>query len=130
MAASLRPGDGAVAEALALCLTFVGRAGLGDDVADRLAIVVEEWVLNIIEHGAAPEDSVIELSIDQADAHVRICVADSGTAFDPRTAVPEGPNLERGGGAGLALIQAWTRIASYRRHQARNEVVFELPVAV
>lgn len=41
----------------------------------------------------------------------------------------EGPNLTRGGGAGLALIQTWRRIADYRRQRGRNRVVFDMQLS-
>jgi hypothetical protein len=39
-----------------------------------------------------------------------------------------GPNLERGGGAGLELIRAWCRIAAYARRGGRNRLVLEMPL--
>ena len=35
----------------------------------------------------------------------------------------EGPNPDRGGGAGLELVRAWSQIADYRRRRGRNRVV-------
>ena len=107
-----------------------GRApAQGDEASEKLAIVVEEWLINVVEHGEAAPDSRIALSLERLEGLVRLTVTDAGQAFDPREAVFEGPNLERGGGAGLALIQAWTRIAAYRRRAGRNRVVLELPLA-
>lgn len=60
---------------------------------------------------------------------VRLIVGDAGTAFDPRRIMFEGPNLTRGGGAGLALIQTWRRIADYRRQRGRNRVVFDMQLS-
>ena len=59
---------------------------------------------------------------------VRVTVVDSGVAYDPRGATFDGPNEERGGGVGLALISAWCRVAAYSRARGRNRVVFELAV--
>ena len=55
-------------------------------------------------------------------------VSDAGLPFDPRDAVFEGPNLERGGGAGLELIRAWSRIADYTRRAGRNRLFVEMPL--
>jgi len=118
-----------VRRGLATALLFAGEASLGEEAADKLCIVVEEWLINVVEHGEAAPDSRIAMRLERMDGLVRLTVTDAGQAFDPREAVFEGPNLERGGGAGLALIQAWTRIAAYRRRAGRNRLVLELPVA-
>jgi two-component sensor histidine kinase len=103
-----------VRRGLAAAWLFAGRAAIGDDATERLSIVVEEWLINVVEHGAAAPDSRIALRLEHAG--------------DPREAVFQGPNLERGGGAGLALIQAWSHIAEYRRRAGRNRIVLELPL--
>ena len=48
--------------------------------------------------------------------------------FDPRGAAFEGPNPERGGGAGLAMIVSLCRIAGYARRAGRNRLILELPL--
>lgn len=117
----------AVARALALARRFAERRRLRADVSDRLAIVVEEWVTNVVEHGQAAPARQIVLRIDQVGAKLRLSVSDPGVAFDPRSAGFDGPNTDRGGGAGLALIAAWSRIASYSRSGGRNRLVLEMP---
>jgi len=117
-----------VAGALALTRAFVQQAGLGRDPAERLAIIVEEWVANLVEHGLPPEGSRIGLRLAVDRDRVRITVTDAGQAFDPRTAAFETPNLERGGGAGLELIRAWSRVEAYGRRAGRNRLVLEMPL--
>ncbi|MBU2307957.1 MAG: ATP-binding protein [Alphaproteobacteria bacterium] len=107
---------------------FVAQSGLGRDAAERLAIIVEEWVANLVEHGEPPPGSRIGLRLAQADDLVRITVTDAGRTFDPRDADFEGPNLERGGGAGLELMRAWSRVAAYGRRAGRNRLVLEMPL--
>jgi len=92
--------------------------------------VVEEWVANLIEHGDAPADVRIGLSLSMRCAHVRIAVTDGGRPFDPRDVAFEGPNRDRGGGAGLELIRTWCRIAGYHRRGGRNRLLLELPIQV
>jgi len=126
--ARLAAGRGAVAGALAAARSFVVRAGLGRDPAERLAIIVEEWVANVLEHGVPPADSRISLRLACDGGSVRITMTDAGQAFDPRAVAFEGPNLERGGGAGLELMRAWSRVIAYGRHGGRNRLVLEMPV--
>ncbi len=108
---------------------FAGGGALDLQAADRLAIVVEEWIANVVEHGAPPAGSRIGLRFVRGAAWVRLSFTDAGRPFDPRGACFDGPNLERGGGAGLELIRAWCRIAGYRRRGGRNRVVLELALA-
>ena len=119
-------GPGAATRLIASAWLFATDARLADDTADRLAIVVEEWVTNIAEHSGAPPGSAIVLKLQQVGLGVRLTVTDAGVAFDPRTAEDKGPNLERGGGAGIALIRAWSEIEDYQRLSGRNRLVIRL----
>ena len=121
--ARLAVGRGAVAGAIALTRRFAEAAGLSPDAADRLAVVMEEWVANIVEHGAADARSLIVLRLERVGEGVRLTLSDAGVAFDPRKAQDNGPNLDRGGGAGIALIRAWCEIEAYERRRGRNRLV-------
>ena len=85
--------------------------------------------MNVVEHGGAHPASRIALRLQRLEGAVRLSVSDAGVAFDPRGVAFAGPNTERGGGAGLALICAWSRIAAYERRAGRNRLVFEMPLA-
>jgi serine/threonine-protein kinase RsbW len=126
MTARLPVGADAVARAIRFARRFAEAARLDVATSDRLAIVVEEWAANIVEHGAAAPGSLIVLQLRPTDGGVRIAFSDAGVAFDPRMAEEQGPNLERGGGAGIALIRFWGRIVDYRRRRARNRLVIDL----
>jgi anti-sigma regulatory factor (Ser/Thr protein kinase) len=127
LAARPRADAGAARRAIRLARDFAQAHGLDAAFADRLAIVVEEWTLNAVEHGAPPSASRIMLRLERLGNGVRVTISDGGAPFDPRGARFEGPNPERGGGVGLALVMAWTHIASYRRRGGRNFVVLDLP---
>ncbi len=117
-----------MARALGVTRVFIERHELGRDAAERLAIVVEEWVANVLEHGGPPAGSRIGLRLALHAQIVRVTVTDTGRAFDPRAAVFEGPDLDRGGGVGLELMRAWSRVAAYGRRAGRNRLVLELPL--
>lgn len=106
---------------------FVEQAGLDRDAAERLAIIVEEWIANLIDHGATPAGSRIGLRLVRRPDAIRITITDAGVAFDPRTATFDGPDLDRGGGAGLELLRAWSRVIAYGRRAGRNRLVLEMP---
>lgn len=118
----------AVARGLALARDFADQTALAPEAADHLALIFEEWLNNVTEHSGAPSDSRIVLRLQHRPGLIRLTVSDRGRPFDPRSVAFEGPNLARGGGAGLALIQAWCQIADYRRTRGRNRLVFEVPV--
>jgi anti-sigma regulatory factor (Ser/Thr protein kinase) len=105
---------------------FAGAAGLDADAANRLAMVVEEWVANVVEHGDPPSDGRIVLRLRLTASLVRVSISDPGRPFDPRTAAFEGPNADRGGGAGLALIAGLCRIVGYARRAGRNQLMLEM----
>jgi anti-sigma regulatory factor (Ser/Thr protein kinase) len=119
----------AVARALALAGRFAVDAGLDASAASSLAIVVEEWVANIVEHGGGRPGALIVVRLSLDAKVVRLAVSDAGRPFDPRRASFEGPNTERGGGVGLVLIADFCRVASYARRRGRNHLVLELPLA-
>ncbi len=118
-----------VTRGLAFARRFADQAALAPGVTDHLALIVEEWLNNVVEHSGATSSSRIVLRLQRRPGVVRLTVTDAGKPFDPRTVTFDGPNLARGGGAGLALIQAWCRIADYRRAGGRNRLVFEMPSA-
>ena len=115
--------------AIGFARRFSEATGLPEDAADRLAIVVEEWVINVVEHGQLRPGSRIGVTLGREAELVRLVFSDAGVPFDPRDVEFEGPNLERGGGVGLALIRAWSRVADYRRSSGRNRVTLEMPLA-
>jgi anti-sigma regulatory factor (Ser/Thr protein kinase) len=116
-------GGEAVARAIVMARSFAVAAGLSADSADRLAVIVEEWAANIVEHSGSAPTSLIVMRLERAGTATRVTFTDAGVPFDPRTAEDDGPNLERGGGAGIALIRSWCEIESYRRRAGRNRLV-------
>ena len=117
-------GPGTVARAVGAACAFAEARCLDADAAHRLALVVEEWVANIVEHGRPEGRTVVVMRLAEAEAGaVRLAFSDAGVAFDLRQAADAGPNLERGGGAGIALILAWCEVEAYARRGGRNRLV-------
>lgn len=104
---------------------FAEDVGLSPGMAARLTITVEELVANALEHGGAGEIT-LELA-DHAD-RIDLILLDNGLTFDPREAsAADLPNPETGGGVGLALVKAWSRIDSYAREGGSNRLELSLP---
>ncbi len=124
------PADAAApSAALAAARVFAGRAGIAATDAARLAVVVEELVCNIVEHGAPPAGSMIALTLARDGGRLRLTIADEAGPFDAGTAPVSRTVPERGGGAGLAIVRRWTRIERYERVLGVNRLVLTLPLA-
>lgn len=121
-------GPDAVGEALRAADAFAGALALPAGKAARLAIVVEELVANLFEHGGVGADDRVELSFAGRGGDVMLILEDPGRAFDPRAAPGPGEvPPERGGGAGLAMVAAWTRVLRYEASGGANRLELLIP---
>lgn len=120
---SLPAGPLAVSGALAAVREFAKATGCDADARAHLAIIVEELVLNIVEHGAPPPGDPIEVTFACTAGRIALEMRDGGRFFDPRAAdLPGDLPPERGGGAGIALVRAWATITGYERVDGRNHL--------
>ena len=118
------PGE-VVMAAIDAAGSFAEVAQLSPGMAARLTITVEELVANVIEHGGADE---VALDLADHDDRIALALADTGVEFDPREASESDlPDPETGGGVGLALVKAWSRIEGYARADGRNRLELSLP---
>ncbi len=115
-------GPNAVCEALALVAAISDPARPG--TCARLAVIVEELVVNLVDHAEIAGGGTIALALTPTAQGVEVVLIDQAVPFDPRTAPHIGavPNEERGGGAGLAIVRAWSRILTYSRIGGRNRL--------
>jgi serine/threonine-protein kinase RsbW len=125
MVVRLPARPGAVIRAIAAVRLYAETLSLADEAADRLALIAEEWVINILDHSGAAPQSRIVLMLAQPGGRPRLTVSDAGRPFDPCAVEDFGPNLERGGGAGIALIRTWCEM-TYVRRGGRNRLALDL----
>ena len=119
-----------VVRAVRAARAFAADCALGETATDRLCVVVEEWLSNVVEHGEPPPGSRLVVRLARDASGLTLTFTDAGQPFDPRaTPAFEGPNPDRGGGAGLELVRAWSQIADYRYRGGRNRLVLEMPLA-
>lgn len=128
--ARLAGGRGAIAGAIGLAHDFAAAAALSEDDAVRLALIVEELVANIVEHGGVGPAEHIEVRIepDRDGSAVRVALSDPCPPFDPRGATHAEAPPERGGGAGLAMVRAWATILAWRHADGRNVLELRMPI--
>ncbi len=130
--------DQAVMASRADAYRFVTTVGLGRGMRDRLLVVVEEIVGNIVSHGAPPPGSLLTWRFAAEDGRIRLLFTDAGKHFDPRgkvDALPEDEAAraaaapERSGGVGWRLVLAWCDIAVCAPDNGTNrlELVMRTP---
>lgn len=104
-------GGETLADAVRASTAVLDGLGLADGDRNRLAILVEELLANLFDHGTG--DVVAVLQLERTRDQVHLVLEDEGAPFDPRQAGPAEPNEERGGGVGLALVRAWPEALTY-----------------
>ena len=120
-------GPDAVHEATNAALSFATANKFGVDDRARLAIVVEELITNLYEHGGLTESDDFELELSANAGEARLVLTDSGTPSDPACAQQSSQIPARGGGSGLALIRAWATQLSYHSSVSGNRLELVLP---
>lgn len=119
-------GDTLIA-AMALVERFATSHRLETPATQRLAIVVEEVLSNLLGHAAHDRDIEFTLALDHGEAGPHIVLDDDSDPFDPHgVTLPEMPNPVRGGGVGLALVDAWCEIVAYDSAEGRNRLILRL----
>lgn len=108
-------------------MEFLGEEGVPPAGVNRVRLVVEELVVNIIMH--AFEDAAVHtivLSLRTAPGCVTVTTEDDGKPFDPREAPPAPvgrPLEEQGtGGYGIYIVTHMARSLDYERVDGRNRV--------
>ena len=102
---------------------FLESAGVDARARYHVAMLLEELMSNLGNHGGAP-DELARVRIAVEPAAVRVELRDNGVAFDPRSA-PE-PDLStriedrQVGGLGLLLLRKFASDIGYERDGAQN----------
>ena len=104
----------------------------GQDVApaaaDRVALVVEEALMNVAMHGRTPEGAPVDLQAELAlhlePGTIAICLQDNGRAFNPHDAAPPPAPASAAeatpGGLGVHLLRHFARTMTYERRDGLN----------
>jgi anti-sigma regulatory factor (Ser/Thr protein kinase) len=114
--------------AVATAGAFASAAELSPGDTARLAVVVEEIVANLFDHGGLAEGGTADLSIARADGAIMLLLIDRCAAFDPNGCGRRAEHDERGGGVGLDLVRAWTDRFDYSSDGGQNRLSLRLPL--
>ena len=106
---------------------FARDAEINEDDASRLAIVVEELVTNLYDHGGLNAEDVFDMELSTSDTEINLVLVDRGRPFDPRLVRNADAIPSRGGGAGLKLVCAWASHIDYRTLGTYNRLSVLLP---
>ncbi|MEM7176849.1 MAG: ATP-binding protein [Pseudomonadota bacterium] len=91
---------------------------IDDQVANRLCVIVDETVANMLMHGDLDETSEFLLALSHLDSGARLEIRDPGSAFDPIHWPPGG---HRGpGGQGIAIARGLAHDITYTRNGEHN----------
>ncbi len=94
----------------------------GQEVTDRLAMILSELVTNAIRHAGVRRDAKLEVVVETGDGDICGRVVDPGPGFDPE-GLPDRPLHE--GGFGLRIVDKLATRWGVSRN-GRTEVWFEL----
>ena len=108
-------------------IEFLSEEGVPPSDVQRVRLVAEELLVNIIRHGfEANTAHTITLTLQTGPRRVTVTTEDDGVPFDPRDAPPPPigrPLEEQGdGGRGVYLIKQMTTSLEYARNGNRNRV--------
>lgn len=101
------------------------REGWPPEMVYRVTLVIEELVVNIINHGHDDGVHDIEIAMASEPDALTVDIIDDGRPFDPLSDAPE-PDLDSlledrpVGGLGIHLVRTMMDEVQYRREQDRN----------
>jgi serine/threonine-protein kinase RsbW len=105
---------------------FFAENALPKAVTFKVRLVLEELVVNLIDHATGSATDRIDIRLVLEPSRVVLVVEDDGAPFDPRSAPPfdkAKPLEERGPrGLGLHLVRSMTESIVYDRVGSRNRL--------
>ena len=120
-------GPSAISDAITGTRDFAEKAAIGHEDSAKLAIIVEELVANLYDHGGLNDDDIVEIAMESSQVSVRLVVDAPGGDFYPGAPLANTEIPERGGGTGLKLVQAWSFAIDHEHRDGRNCWTVSLP---
>jgi serine/threonine-protein kinase RsbW len=98
---------------------FCAENSLPASTTFKVRLVLEELVLNLIDHAVGSATNRIKVAIDLEPGHVVLVLEDDSAAFDPRSvpAFDRAKPLEERGprGVGIQLVKSVAKSVAYER---------------
>lgn len=115
------------AEAVSRCERFLEQQSVQAQARMRLALVLEEVLMNVVMHGhARPAGHRTLVWLQVHAGGIELNVLDDGQAFDPRSAPPpvrpESVDEARAGGLGVPFIRRFSRSLAYQTSEGCNRL--------
>jgi len=106
-------------------LSYLQPFDLGARLINRVEVVLEELVSNVVRH--AQDAGNLTIEAERTGPAILLAVEDDGAAFNP-LGVPEPPLFDSLGdamlgGQGIPLIKRLSQSVRYERREARNRIV-------
>jgi anti-sigma regulatory factor (Ser/Thr protein kinase) len=105
---------------------FCAEQGLAKAVVFKVRVVLEELVLNWIDHATGSATDRLDLRIDVEPGRVTLVLEDDANPFDPRSvpAFDKAKPLEERAprGMGIQLVRSMTEEMEYHRVGSRNRL--------
>ena len=120
-------GETVVHDATLAARDFGVGAAMDDSDVARLAIVVEELVTNLYDHGGLKFDDMFTIELSITGDAVSLVIVDPGKPFDPSLHQLDRTIPSRGGGAGLKLVRTWATSVEYGMQGGLNRLSVRLP---
>src|SRR5262245_30708092 len=109
---------------------FCTENDLPSNLRFKVRLVLEELVLNLIDHGTGSSTDRIDVHIELESGRVVLMLEDDSAPFDPRSAPTfdkAKPLEERGPrGMGIHLVRSMTDCIAYERIHSRNRLRVEI----
>jgi sigma-B regulation protein RsbU (phosphoserine phosphatase) len=122
-----------VFEAIARCDESLHQAGISETVRNDVQLVLEEMMVNIVQHGYPDErEGTIGLHLRTTDQDIVVELHSDGIAFDPTRAPPADlpgdlADREEVGGLGIHLVRAMVSEMDYSHDAGGNHLRLHFP---
>lgn len=105
-------------------LEYLERLAVDDVAFNRIEVILEELVSNVVRHGGGAD--VLRIEAEYAGQAIRLVIEDNGPAFNPLDAPEPAPftTVEHAalGGLGIPLIRRLSKSVDYRRVGPINRI--------
>ncbi|HKI34649.1 MAG TPA: ATP-binding protein [Gemmataceae bacterium] len=105
---------------------FLARHAVSSKTVGKVRVVLEEIMINLINHSTGSATGLIDVRLDVEPARVVVLIEDDGTPFDPRSAPEFDRSLpleqRRAGGMGIQLVRSLVEELDYKCLSGRNRL--------